>query len=235
MMLGHQPVSMATSAIPVATMGFNPSIVLTDSQASPSYAATPVMTNNLQVFRFTGIDNGGGLALAPPSGSSIQHHHRPLISFADRCFESFYFYFFGGHPFVLPKEHLQRLAKDRTVNVEALLAAIRYIGSLYLDAGPARANYLDQAIRLCYSQNTPKDGFLVQALLLIIIGLDGSCQQEKARQLLADCERIAIEINLNTRQFATLHGRGNSVWEESWRRTWWDLYCCDGWFLRPFP
>ena len=52
--------------------------------------------------------------------------------------------------------------------------------------------------------------------------------QARARELLADCEHLAIEIDLNKRDFATLHGHGNPVLEESWRRTWWDLYVCDG-------
>lgn len=105
---------------------------------------------------------------------------------------------------------------------------MRYVGSLYIDAGPARAMYLDEAVRLCYLPSTPKDGFLIQALLLLVVTLDGSCEQEKARGFLADCERIAIEIALNSRDFAVLHGQGNPILEESWRRTWWDLYVCDG-------
>lgn len=64
--------------------------------------------------------------------------------------------------------------------------------------------------------------------MLLIIGLDGSGQQEKAREMLADAERIALQISLNTRSFATMHGRGLSVLEESWRRTWWDLFVIDG-------
>lgn len=167
--------------------------------------------------------------MALTTSSAIPHVQPPVTTLAERCFDAFYHYFHAAHPFVLPKEYFLRLLKEgNTPGLNVVMAAIRYIGSLFLDAGPAKATYLEEAIRQCYLPTTTKDGFLIQALLLIIIGLDGSCQQEKARELLADCERFAIEIDLNKRQFASLHGHGNPVVEESWRRTWWDLFVCDG-------
>ncbi|KAG6365519.1 hypothetical protein INS49_007130 [Diaporthe citri] len=132
-------------------------------------------------------------------------------------------------PFGTPiKEYFVRHLRETGQKLDHLQAAMRYVGSLFMDVGPARASYLDEALRLCYSPSTPKDGFLVQTLLLLIVALDGSCQQDKARDLLTDCERIAVEIGMNTRQFATMNGRGNPILEESWRRTWWDLYVIDG-------
>ncbi|PSR94386.1 hypothetical protein BD289DRAFT_363432 [Coniella lustricola] len=152
----------------------------------------------------------------------------PVASIPDKCFDSFYYHYHAAHPFILPKEHLYRHMRETGQKLEHLITAMRYVGSLFLDAGPVRASYLDEALRLCHSPITPKDGFLVQALLLLVVALDGSCQQDKARELLADAERTAIEIGLNTRDFAAINGRGVPVLEESWRRTWWDLYVCDG-------
>lgn len=152
----------------------------------------------------------------------------PFMSIADKCFDSFYYHYHRAHPFVLPKAHLLRHMRETGDKLEHLTTTIKYVGALFLDAGPARASYLDEALRLCHSPTTPKDGFLVQALLLLIVALDGSCQQDQARDLLGEAESLAVEIGLNSRQFAALHGRGNLVLEESWRRTWWDLYICDG-------
>lgn len=222
MLLGHTPVSIPATAV----QPFNPAIVLPE-QSPTSYTAAPTLTA-IPGYRnpFAAAMDPNAMALATAAAPQSQP---PVASLAERCFEAFYHFFHAGHPFVLPKEYFVRLLKDGSApNLNAVLAAMRYIGSLYLSAGPARATYLDEAIRLCYLPTTPKDGFLIQALLLIIIGLDGSCEQERARELLADCERFAIEIDLNKREFATLHGRGNPVLEESWRRTWWDLYVCDG-------
>lgn len=223
MLLGHTPVSMPASTMPVS--GFNPAVVLPDTESVSPYSGPPGNLANLQVFRnpflaANGATRAMALATAPPT--------QQMPSLPERCFEAFYHFFHAGHPFVLPREPMLRLLNDGKTQLDAVVAAMRYIGSLYIDAGPARAMYLDEAIRLCYLPSTPKDGFLIQALLLVIIALDGSCQQERARELLADCERIALEINLNTRSFAAMHGRGDPVLEESWRRTWWDLYVCDG-------
>ncbi|KAJ4304122.1 hypothetical protein N0V88_001732 [Collariella sp. IMI 366227] len=218
MLLGHPPV------IP----GFSPNIVLPD-QSPVSYMAPSPLTN-IPLFRSpfpVGMDSN---ALALTATTAIVPPAQPPVpTLAERCFDAFYHYFHAGHPFVLPKQYFIRLLKDGTApNLSIVMAAMRYIGSLYVDAGPARASYLDEAIRLCYQPGTTKDGFLIQALLLIIVGLDGQCDQGRARELLADCERFALEIDLNKREFAALHGHGNHVLEESWRRTWWDLYVCDG-------
>jgi hypothetical protein len=219
------PMLLGATPVPLTTSSFSPSIALPGSQPATPYAPTPAYSH-MQLYRnpfVNGVDHTNLVALPQPAT-----HQNKIVSLAERCFDSFYHHFYAGHPFVLPKEFLLKLVKDGHDNLDHLLAAIRYVGSLYVDAGPARAMYLDEAIRIAYLPTTPQDGFLIQTLLLIIIALDGSCEQEKARNYLADCERIAIEIALNTRQFATANGRGNPVLEESWRRTWWDLYVCDG-------
>lgn len=185
------------------------------------YMSAAASMNHLQLYR------------NPPYANpldAVQHGApiAPVASIADKCFDSFYYHYFASHPFVLPKEHLARHVRETGQKLDHLVTAIRHVGSLFLDVGPARASYLDEALRLCHSPATPKDGFLVQALLMLIVALDGSRQQDKARELLGEAEAIALEIGLNTRQFASLHGRGSPVLEESWRRTWWDLFVCDG-------
>lgn len=223
MLLGHTPVP-----VPVTTMsvsGFNPAIILPEADPVSPFSGPQGGLASLQVFRNPFLTtNGASRPMAMATTPSAQQ----MPTLPERCFEAFYHFFHAGHPFVLPREQMLRLMNEGKIQLDALVTAMRWIGSLYIDAGPARAIYLDEAIRLCYLPGTPKDGFLIQALLLVIIGLDGSCQQERARELLADCERIALEINLNTRSFAAMHGGGNTVLEESWRRTWWDLYVCDG-------
>ncbi|KAK3938487.1 hypothetical protein QBC46DRAFT_389978 [Diplogelasinospora grovesii] len=234
----HTPVSIAAPQI----SAFNPGIVLPDqSPAAVSYTTTPAALQQqvsplyrnpfaaAQIMAADSRNTTMALATTAPTTVVPSTQQPPVSSLADRAFDAFYHYFHAGHPFVLPREFFVRLLKEGTTpNLSVVVAAMRYIGSLYLDAGPARATFLDEAIRLCYLPTTAKDGFLIQALLLIIVGLDGSCQQERARELLADCERFAIEIDLNKREFAAMHGHGSPVLEESWRRTWWDLYVCDG-------
>ncbi len=196
--------------------------------AAASLAAAPVPppSSHLNLYRhpfsnaFSDMTANGNMALAMSAP--------PVPTIADRCFDAFYQFFFDGHPFVLPKDIMVSLIKDSSVNISHLLAAMQYVGSLYIDAGPSRAMFLDEALRLVYLPTCPKDGYQVQAMIMLIIGLDGSCEQERARQVLADCERIAVDIGLNQRVYASANGRGNPIIEESWRRTWWDLFVVDG-------
>lgn len=226
MLLGHSSVSAAASGIPP----FNPAFVMPEQSPGPYVTNTPAMSS-VSLFRSPFAPNmaPNSMALAPVAAAAPPAQQPPALTLPERCFDAFYHYFHGAHPFVLPKAYFSRLLKDGTSpNLEVVVAAMRYIGSLFIDCGPARATYLDEALRLCYLPTTPKDGFLIQALMLIMLGLDGSCELGRARELLADCERLAVEIDLNKREFATLHGQSNPVVEESWRRTWWDLYVIDG-------
>ena len=162
---------------------------------------------------------------------ATQHHEPiptqvPTPTLAERCIDYFYNYFHAAHPFVLPRETFISLAHETTL--EPLAAVMRWVGSLYIPACPHRGQLFQEAHKSVYGSNRRKDGFLVQALLLLLIGLDGQGLQEKSREILSEVEQIAVEIGLNTRSFASIHGRGMPVVEESWRRTWWELFVIDG-------
>ncbi|KAM0214875.1 hypothetical protein ACHAQI_003357 [Fusarium lateritium] len=159
-----------------------------------------------------------------------QHKHiptyNPVHTLPERCIDYFYSHFYAAHPFVLPREYLLSISEESSV--EPVLAVMRWIGSLYIPTCPHRAHFFQEAHQAVYKTPRRKDGFRVQALLLLLIGLDGQGHQEQARVMLAEAAEMAVEIGLNTQSFATTHGRGIPVMEESWRRTWWDLYVVDG-------
>lgn len=67
----------------------------------------------------------------------------------------------------------------------------------------------------------------MQANLLIAIGLDGSGELERALTFLNQAVDIALEIGLQHERFAERNGGGNSVVEESLRRTWWECVVLD--------
>jgi Fungal specific transcription factor domain len=153
---------------------------------------------------------------------------KPLPSGLDlreRCIEAFFFHFWPAHPFVLPRANFMALRKERPV--DQLEAAMRYVGSFYVSQAPTMALGLE-AERSVYDANCAKDGFRVQAMLILAIGLDGYTYQEKALQILTDAEDIALDIGMNKRDFAFLNGEGSQVLEESWRRIWWELFLVDG-------
>ena len=211
----------------ISSAAFNPSIALPGVSPSPHYH-TPVGPGSAALYRSYCIANG------IDTSNLIQPHHAgvpaslvPVKTVDEQCMDSFYRYFHGSHPFVLPQKWLLQIAKEG--RIEALLASIRWVGSLYIDVAPhIRERMLKEAHLLAHDPQTPKDGFFVQALMVMIVGLDGSCQQEKARILLGEAETVAVGIALNTRPFATLQGHNMAVMEESWRRTWWDLFIIDG-------
>lgn len=194
----------------------------------PPGPGNSLTSTNMQLYQSYCAANGldaSSLAAGNP-GAVVTAAHIPFQTLEERCLSSFYQHFHASHPFVLPRPHLLDIAKEG--NIEPLLAAMRWVGSLYIDVGPARDGLQQEAYRLVRDPASLRDGFMVQALMVLIVGLDGSCNQEKAREFLGEVEGIALAIELNTRSFATLHGRGNLVLEESWRRTWWDLFVIDG-------
>ncbi|EHK99003.1 hypothetical protein M7I_5155 [Glarea lozoyensis 74030] len=111
--------------------------------------------------------------------------------------------------------------------LEHLLAAMRYVGSAYVSSANTVALGLE-AERLVYGADCPQDAYRVQAMLILTIGLDGYTYQEKALQILMDAQDLALKLRMNKREFAFLNSNGSQIAEESWRRTWWELYIVDG-------
>jgi hypothetical protein len=175
-------------------------------------------STSLPIFSFQSPFGGIG---EPDLGFGVQVPR--ALPLRERYLDSFYRNFYAAHPFIPPKEVLLVLAQG--TSLEPLLAAIRWIGSLYIEQDTSPSLFKD-ASRLI-DNNPLKDGFLVQARLLLIIGLDGNRHRKRAEKLMVEARDISIQINLNTDQFATTNGQGIPILEESWRRTWWELYIVD--------
>ncbi|PHH66046.1 hypothetical protein CDD81_571 [Ophiocordyceps australis] len=115
----------------------------------------------------------------------------PVKTLAERCLDSYYHHFFAAHPFVLPREHMVRLARELpaiSLALEPLLAAMRWVGSLFIDVGASRDSLFDDAYRIVFTPAHERrpDGFLLQAMIVLIVGLDGCCQQDRAREILGE-------------------------------------------------
>lgn len=102
-----------------------------------------------------------------------------------------------------------------------------YVGSFYVPKAPT-ASLGAEAETAAYNANYTQDGFRVQAMLVLAIGYDGNTFQEKALEILQDAQDLAVEIGMNTHGFAFANSNGSATLEESWRRTWWELYLVDG-------
>jgi hypothetical protein len=153
---------------------------------------------------------------------SFGHH-----IFSDPYLFSFYCHFHASHPFVLPQPVLKSLAKN--LSVQPLLAAMRWIGSLYRASQSTKCSLYDKAKSDLLKFNRPSDGFLIQATMLLAIGLSGTGKHQKAIELLQRAKSMAIDTGLHKEsQFAIVVDNASMV--ESWRRTWWELYVLDGLF-----
>lgn len=164
-------------------------------------------------------------AFSLPSPSSS-----PWMNPSDTTIDAFYYYSFPAHPFVPPRNHLLQAesAGDTSSTMPALLHAIKWVGSLFINVDPkTRETLFNRAHHLVCNPGAFSDGYLAQAMMLLVIGLDGTGRQEMALQLLGKLEQLALGIGLNKDHFASLHGRGSAIQQESWRRTWWELYVVD--------
>lgn len=101
------------------------------------------------------------------------------------------------------------------------------MASFYIPTAPT-AEHRDTLRRHVLQDNSTKDGTFVQALFLLAIGLHIENDDEDSASVLTSAVALALELGLNRRDFAHINGENNSLLEESWRRTWWELFVIDG-------
>jgi hypothetical protein len=142
----------------------------------------------------------------------------------------YYQHFHHLHPCVLPRKHLDKMLEDASGHsrLELLLSVMRSVGTLY---SPFSQRRQDKIVHRISSGIDPvKDAFSVQSLLLNSIALYWCGQEESSREEMDHAISIALAIFMHKCTFATAHGLANSVLEESWRRTWWQLCIVDAYY-----
>ncbi|OAP65227.1 hypothetical protein AYL99_01199 [Fonsecaea erecta] len=148
----------------------------------------------------------------------------------DPLIHLYYRHFHKFHPLAVPLAHLERLLIAGTTKLDfhPLLALMRYIGSLYsrsVNSNELKAIAAD-AILEQLSQ-TPPSPVMAQCYLLQSISLHWCDERERAQDSMDTAIRIALRLSMNQADFALTHGEGDPVIEESWRRTWWQIYIID--------
>ena len=140
---------------------------------------------------------------------------------------TYYAFYHSAHPFLLPRDRLQRLLRER--KLPHLELAIQFIASCFNPRAPT-AWFQEAADRLLVQSDPPKTGFTVQALLLFALASHANSNPEGGLRIMATAINMALELGMNRRDFAINNGEGDVVLEESWRRTWWELFVVDGMF-----
>jgi hypothetical protein len=134
--------------------------------------------------------------------------------------EAFFQHFSSSHPFLPPRYEMLRLLKINPMH--HLETAICFVGSRYLPGAPSAS--FEELDSLLLVSNSPREGSTVQALLLFALGLDSGNDQKQASDVLFKAETLALELSMNHQEYAIINGLGSSIYEESLRRTWWELY-----------
>ncbi|KAF2471076.1 uncharacterized protein BDR25DRAFT_30155 [Lindgomyces ingoldianus] len=169
------------------------------------------------------------LASAPPVGqfnlNGTQRTNQFGTTGPPNAIGAFFHFFYGSHPFCLPRPRLVEFLKERRAPLLEL--AVQYIGSSFLPSVPTDI-YKEALNRTIASQNYPKDGYTVQALLLFSIGLHANNDVPRAAQIFGMAQAMTVEIGLHRSDYAIINGNNDRVLEESWRRTWWSMYTVNG-------
>ncbi|KAH0527062.1 hypothetical protein TsFJ059_002106 [Trichoderma semiorbis] len=148
----------------------------------------------------------------------------------DALVDLYYKNFHKLHPLVLPRRHLVRFCQDpdSQPRLEPLFAVMRLIGHLY---GFREWPYLLQdAVKVCFSQASQTDPFMVQCRVLYSIALFWYGHNNEAKDEMEIAAQLAIGLEMFQCQFATEQGGEDLVLRECWRRTWWMLYIVNGYY-----
>jgi hypothetical protein len=138
---------------------------------------------------------------------------------------AFYKFFHSAHPIMPPQKYvLEKL--NSGLLPHALKCAIRFNSSFFMDN--ITTGSFGDSIENLFGQHTPRDAYTVQAMILFAIGLHGNNNVAESSKLQHLATEMALEIGMHRKEFASSHGEGSEVIEESWRRTWWELYILDG-------
>jgi Fungal specific transcription factor domain len=228
--VGKQTNHQSVQACPLACVDYS-------TQTSADSVQFGTRDLGVSLPQFLGISSDGNtsssLVVVPQENQQGQSQSGQLTgpsstlsaSISEGCIEAFFHYFYAAHPFLLPKALLLEALKAK--GLHHLEAAVKFIGSHYV--AQASTTVIGQEVSyLLASKDCPRDGFTVQTLLLLAICLDGDTEQEKALEMLGQAQDLALELGMHQREFAITHGEGSPVLEESWRRTWWELYIVDG-------
>lgn len=220
--------------------GYNSRHSLADRRRASPRPSPPVATT-FESFQDVHVDNiqssnlqsGNIRNISIQSGNLLVSGIQPLNSSSygtstfnpPMYFNLFYSNFHPAHPFVLPQRHLLTLL-EKSQETPLLIAAMEYIGSLYASVTE------DEKIPVpsLSLSGTARNGWTVQAFLLMAIAAYTMGNAPDSFQIFKQAVDMALDIGMNQSTFARANGHNIPILEESWKRTWWELYCMDAMF-----
>lgn len=180
-----------------------------------------VVTKNGQADELTRSYQSGSVDLTAAKASEA--HLAGTESEIDTLIDIYYTKFNGGHPFLIPR----MLYRSKPALIPTQLKAVMLFAASHFVRGLSPDN-LQAAAENITSDGIPKDGHRVQGLMVLGISLYARFEKEPAIAAIDQAIDLALNLGMHLPSFALKHGMGNLIVEESWRRTWWELYTMDG-------
>ncbi|GIZ47584.1 hypothetical protein CKM354_001067200 [Cercospora kikuchii] len=136
----------------------------------------------------------------------------------------YYANFHPSHPMLVPRSRFLNQGYP-----EYLKLVVRFIGSQYAPNISSDTIRSTAAEALAANSNE-KSPEMVQASLLYSMSLHARYEPLGAMAAISKAADVALELGMYQAEFAFQQGRGDTVYEESLRRTWWELFVTDGYF-----
>lgn len=181
----------------------------TFSESSGSFGNSPAYLSGST----TSASNAGD------SASSVSSIHKV----GDPLLDAFYTSFYPAHPFVVPPQYYSR---DVSAIPDYQQNVLRFIGSHFVP-GVSPGSFRFAALAVM-ADSTPDDGHKVQSLLLLSMALFARFEAPQGIEALQAAISLALRLGMNHKAYGSFNNHGNEIIEESWRRTWWNLYAVDG-------
>ncbi|KAI4743846.1 hypothetical protein E4T50_05781 [Aureobasidium sp. EXF-12298] len=132
----------------------------------------------------------------------------------------YYSYFHSAHPILLPRHMYDH-------NYPSYLqSVVHFIGSHY--SASQSGDSLRAQTATALRDNSQRSAYMVQARLLFAIAIHARGEPSEGQAMLQDAIGLAISLGMNKKEFAALNSDSSPCLEESFRRTWWELFVTEG-------
>lgn len=132
----------------------------------------------------------------------------------------YYSYFHSAHPILLPRHMYDH-------NYPSYLqSVVQFIGSHY--SASQSGDSLRAQTATALRDDSQRSAYMVQARLLFAIAVHARGEPSEGQAMLQDAIDLAISLGMNKKEFATLNSDSSPCLEESFRRTWWELFVTEG-------
>ncbi|EEA20742.1 C6 transcription factor, putative [Talaromyces marneffei ATCC 18224] len=181
--------------------------------------AFPSSLDDEQMSGLSSIAEDSGTIVTTQSGRTAPISRN--IAF-DPMMKLYYQNFHASHPFIIPQKALGNSDLARLLP-SYLLSMMQYVGSHFHPDPSAKDRYRKNAY-MGLNESPEATGFKVQAMLLAAIVDHADGNEEQAGYRLKSAVIMASQLGMQSGSFGGSNSYGNVIFEESWRRTFWELF-----------